>query len=289
MSNSNGLLSTARRHLHEKLIEDTVLSFSSSNVASIADSGSASSRRIAAAMLYGLGADVHSKLAGQTAGGLFEERVASFLRETFPRLDHLRPGTWRIERVGGTSKSSGVSRFAQYAHLDDLDEAIKANPTLETVLGNAYSIAPDVIVTRYPVNDDVINNGLHVVDTSSALHADLRACAQAKPILHAVISCKLTVRSDRAQNSRSEALNLIRNRKGQVPHIVVVTAEPSPNRLASLALGTGDIDCVYSFALQELREAVLQAGSDDSLELLDMMIKGRRLKDISDLPLDLAV
>ena len=53
------------------------------------------------------------------------------------------------------------------------------------------------------------------------------------------------MRSDRAQNSRTEALNLIRNRKGNLPHIVVVTGEPMPARIASLALGTGDIDCVY--------------------------------------------
>ena len=41
--------------------------------------------------------------------------------------------------------------------------------------------------------------------------------------------------------------SMIRNRKGHLPHIVVVTAEPMPNRLASLALGTGDIDCINDF------------------------------------------
>ena len=44
--------------------------------------------------------------------------------------------------------------------------------------------------------------------------------------------------------------------KRRVPHIMVVTAEPSPSRIASLALGTGDIDCVYHFALYELLDAV---------------------------------
>lgn len=34
------------------------------------------------------------------------------------------------------------------------------------------------------------------------------------PYDHASISAKFTMRSDRAQNSRTEALNLIRNRKG---------------------------------------------------------------------------
>ena len=75
------------------------------------------------------------------------------------------------------------------------------------------------------------------------------------PILHASISCKLTLRSDRSQNARTEGLNLIRNRKGHTPHIVVVTAEPMPTRITSLALGTGDIDCVYHFGLNELMKA----------------------------------
>ncbi len=70
---------------------------------------------------------------------------------------------------------------------------------------------------------------------------------------------------------------------------MTVTAEPLPTRLASLALGTGDLDCVYHFALPELREAVEKIGSEDQLEMLLGMINGRRLRDISDLPLDLAI
>ena len=99
------------------------------------------------------------------------------------------------------------------------------------------------------------------------------------------------MRSDRAQNSRTEALNLIRNRKGHLPHIVVVTGEPLPSRLASLALGTGDLDCVYHFALYELLDAVKKygmQGREDIIETLENLVDGKRLKDISDLPLDLS-
>lgn len=124
---------------------------------------------------------------------------------------------------------------------------------------------------------------------SNADKSSLRKANGGRPILHASISAKFTMRSDRAQNSRTEALNLIRNRKGRVPHIAVVIAEPMPNRLASLALGTGDIDCVYHFALYELEQSVHKFGSEDSVDLLKALISGRRLKDISDLPLDLAV
>lgn len=62
-----------------------------------------------------------------------------------------------------------------------------------------------------------------------------------------------------------------------------------PSRLASLALGTGDIDCMYHFALYELVEAVKAIGAEDAQEMLDILISGKRLKDISDLPLDLAI
>ena len=94
--------------------------------------------------------------------------------------------------------------------------------------------------------------------------ASLRAANGGLPILHASISCKWTIRSDRVQNARSEALNLIRNRKGKLPHVAVVTGEPLPSRLSAIALGTGDIDCVYHFALPELVAAVEELGHADS-------------------------
>lgn len=97
------------------------------------------------------------------------------------------------------------------------------------------------------------------------------------------------MRSDRAQNSRTEALNLIRTRKGRVPHIVVVTFEPWPSRIGSIAFGTGDVDCTYHTALYELQAAVGECGDESARDLMDTMVEGRRLRDISDLPLDLAI
>ena len=105
----------------------------------------------------------------------------------------------------------------------------------------------------------------------------------------ASVSCKWTIRSDRAQNVRTEALNLIRNRKGRLPHVVAVTAEPMPTRLASLALGTGDLDCVYHVALDELVKALSDIDNQDQAEMLQLLVEGRRLRDISDLPFDLAL
>ena len=165
----------------------------------------------------------------------------------------------------------------------------KDDARLAASMGNDYMVAPDVVVYRDTEPDEVINEEQILVDDSICGLSDLRKINGGLPILHASISAKWTMRSDRAQNSRTEALGLIRNRKGHLPHIVVVTGEPVPARIASLALGTGDIDCVYHFALYELVRSVKDINADDALEMLNILIDGKRLKDISDLPLDLAV
>lgn len=280
----------ARAQFHAGLLRDRILTVDSRGVASNADSGSRAScayaAHLAKTLQVGTGG---ARLAGQTSGGGFEQACADFLNATFPALHHLRPGEWTIRKVGGRGESSGAAQFEQYAHLVELNDAVRENPSLRAVLGNGYAIAPDVVVFREPVSDSAINATEWLVDDTVALSASLRAAVQPRPILHAVVSCKWTLRSDRAQNARSEALNLMRNRKGRLPHIAVVTGEPTPTRISSLALGTGDIDTVYHFALPELVAAVRAEGSDDAMELLDIMIDGKRLKDISDLPLDLAV
>lgn len=76
-------------------------------------------------------------------------------------------------------------------------------------------------------------------------------------------------------------------------HIVVVTGEPLPSRIASLALGTGDIDCMYHFVLYELEKVVekysRENGREDIAEQLKSLVDGKRLKDISDLSIDLCL
>lgn len=230
----------------------------------------------------------HSKLVAQTAGDLFEKSVADYLRATFLPLSHLRPGRWDIKQVT-TRSEEAVTACEQYAHLNDLTAFCQQHRELAAALGNDYAISPDVIITRQPESDETINRGGDYLVESLANKTSLRKSVSKNPILHACVSCKFTLRSDRSQNARSEALNLIRNRKGRTPHIVIVTAECLPGRLASLALGTGDIDCLYHIALPELITAVNELKHDDARDMLETMIAGRRIRDISDLALDLAV
>lgn len=284
----DSLITKARKHYHERLLSHNVLTIDKDGVPSNADKSSELSKFIARHIANILMAEVHDKIQGQTSGAKFEQINMEFLAETFPNLQNIRPGKWHIDKLGNRSQIK-TSSFAQYAHLEALNEFVRQNAELAASLGNDYMVAPDVVIYREPEEDCVINKSGNIVDNIHSRLTDIRKTNSGMPILHASISAKWTIRSDRAQNSRTEALGLIRNRKGHLPHIVVVTAEPLPSRLASLALGTGDIDCVYHFALPELQAAVEASGAEDSIEMLRILIEGKRIKDISDLPLDLAV
>jgi hypothetical protein len=278
----------ARKAFHKQLLQ-TVLTLNAAGVASNADKDNRASVAIAAGIARLLEAETQAeRLAGQTSGNRFEDACAAFVRSTFRKLTHLRPGLWDIHQVTGRNRLE-IAKYEQFAHLVALDEAARANPALAAALGSDYTITPDVVVVRHNEPDEAINALAPLVDGSISRHASLRSASGGGPLLHASISCKWTIRSDRAQNARSEALNLIRNRKGHLPHIMVVTAEPTPSRLASIALGTGDIDCVYHFALDELQASLEDLRMTDAADMLMVMVDGKRLKDISDLPLDLAV
>lgn len=293
LSNENRAMITSERlWLHSEIIRTGMLAVNAEGVATNADKGNKASREIAKKLAEQLMSETHERQAGQTSGSNFEVLLSEFLRRTFPKLQHVRPGEWEVMQLGNRS-SLKTSNFAQYEHLGYLQELTKENARLKTIIGNDYMVAPDVVVYRYPMTDKALNAPYDVVDYDTARLTEIRRVNNDKPLLLASVSAKWTMRSDRAQNSRTEALNLIRNRKGQTPHIVVVTGEPLPSRIASLALGTGDIDCMYHFALYELIKAVNDysngQGREDIAEQLYTLVEGKRLKDISDLPLDLCL
>ena len=277
---TTGKIGRLREKYHDNLFKH-VLRINDSGAPNNADSGSRSSIKTATGIIEQIGFDpIRGHIPGQTSGQKFEEITCEFLREAFVLLKDMRPGDWEF------SLGENIQNFEQYRHLADVARLIKSHRELRTVFSD-YIVTPDIVICRNPVENDTINaSEILVGDDDVAAHTPLRKSNSDWRILHASISCKWTLRSDRSQNARTEGLNLIRNRKGKTPHIVVVTAEPLPGRLASLALGTGDIDCVYHFALSELQAAT---SSETDTELLDTLVGGSRLRDISDLPFDLAV
>jgi len=213
----------------------------------------------------------HGKqIKGQTAGDRFTSQVRSFLQDGIALCQDVRKTDWKYHleethaRKGTRKKSTAknprikASSFAQYQHLDRIRETFKDRPDLEAVFGSDYIVEPDIVVFSYPFDTNSLGGRPKgSVATFSPLLTGI-AVGHDLPFLHASVSCKLTIRSDRAQNARLEALNLIRTRKGRVPNIAFITAEPLPSRIGSLALGTGDVDCIYHAGLYEL-EAALDA------------------------------
>ncbi|MEV1077139.1 NgoMIV family type II restriction endonuclease [Streptomyces sp. NPDC050211] len=195
----------------------------------------------------------------ESLGKLLEVSVQKHLAECFG--SDPKSGKWQV------SRNSKIWNFWQYAHIQELKEAAEEYPDLTDLIAGDYLIDPDVTVGvpgRYG------------------------------EVLRAVVSCKWTIRSDRAQNVRHEFNSLIKSRRGRAPHLVAVTAEPLPSRLSALTQGMGEIDAVYHVAYELLREAVgeytplsLKKGEKSQQEHLNAMIKTGRLRDYRELASDI--
>lgn len=259
--------------------------------ANIADKSSHSSKLIAQGIIDNINQPLCKEPpSSQTIGAIFSRLTMEYLNDSFVFLNHIRPGNWLFS---ASQNRDGIAAFDQYKHLIELSKLAKKNKELAAILGGDYIIIPDIIVARNSITDKEINQNKMLINSKSEIgkYTPLRSIntPDCTAILHASISCKWTIRSDRTQNTRTEALNLIRNRKGNTPHIMAVVAEPLPSRIASIALGLGDIDCVYHFALRELSKALIEADIPDQNEILENLINSRRLRDISDLVFDLAI
>jgi len=280
-------ISELRNDYHRSICFDIIRA--PKNYPNFADGSNRASCAIAWNIVKMLGFPIgEDAITEQAAGGRFEKYTREFLQSAFSLLENLRPGEWYY-----STTQTAITGFEQYEHLAYLGSIINKDKNLASILGGDYIVKPDIIIGRMPVSDEFINQNQMIISENDkeASLTPLRRNNRSVPkmILHASISCKWTIRSDRSQNTRTEALNLIRNRKGPLPHIAAITAEPLPTRIASLALGTGDLDCVYHFALPELKQAIIDVNNEDQLDMLNSMIDGRRLRDISDLPFDLAI
>jgi NgoMIV restriction enzyme len=205
-------------------------------VPNCADVDNAESMRIAAGVLdvLGVSRDEPSN-APKDPGGPLEQAVCDHLGVALAARHPDR--TWQVGR------GVVITRFDQYAHLSEVDALVRANPELRITIGMDYLIRPDVTVA------------LAGVPTASTL-----------PPLHAAVSCKWTIRSDRVQNIRHECLQMIRHRRGRQPHLVTVTAEPLPSRLASIARGTGEVDAVYHIAYDAMDASVAEYANPEQAD-----------------------
>lgn len=217
-------------------------------VPNIADVDNRESLQLASAVLHGLHVPgPGGPVAPANPGSLLETHVMDDLAAAL--VQHTPNRQWDVRR------GSVITQFKQYEHLSAMDRAIAIDPNLRVALGRDYLIKPDVTVA------------IHAGDPTDT------------PFLHAAISCKWTIRSDRVQNIRHEFNQLIRHRRGRQPHLVTVTAEPLPTRIAAIARGTGEVDAVYHIAFEELAAAVAASQNVAQQEAWHEVVTQGRLLD----------
>lgn len=231
----------------------------------IADVGGVESLRIAGAIYDSLrvprseqrGVLQDEQESAKSSGAALERGVEEDLRTSLLAIDDTRD--WTVTRRGD------ASAFRQFRHLEALQRLFEQEDTLRTTLGRDYYVETDVYVGVRPPDGGI-------------------------PFLHAAVSCKWTIRSDRVQNIRHEFATLVRNRRGRLPHMVVITAEPLPSRLVSIGRGTGEVDAVYHLLFDELDHVLPDCGTTQGQqEQWNELVEQQRIKPYGELVTDLSL
>lgn len=219
--------------------------------------------------------------SGQEFGSKLENKLAEGLRAIVAH----RGEAYHVASKGNPSGSASLPSFQltdywPYASPPTASEGEEARETYRQ-MGRGHLIQPDVLIWS-----EKPKTFARVID--SALNMETIPMPQ----LLACISGKATIRSDRSQSSRYEGTVLSRWRRGRAPHFLVVTAEPLPSRIGSLAWGLGEIDCVYHVHLPSLVAALAHAEDAVSRNRsasneLARLVDHARLRDISQLEEDL--
>lgn len=117
-----------------------------------------------------------------------------------------------------------------------------------------------------------------------------RPSSRATSVLEVALSLKWSLRTDRAQDCRSQGAKLAALRRGRMPHFGVVTMEPRPYYLNLVAGGSGDVDCAYVLDLPSLAQAVdLVYTTRPRLkgrDLFHRLVDQGRIRDYDDLVLE---
>lgn len=118
--------------------------------------------------------------------------------------------------------------------------------------------------------------------------AGSRRRGDGSPHLELGLSLKWSLRTDRAQDCRSQGAKMAALRRGRMPHFAAVTMEPRPYMLRILGGGSGEVDCVYHLNLPALTEAVRVTTEGrprrrETAETLRKLVEQRRVRDYDEL------
>lgn len=238
--------------------------------------------------------------ATKSVGDAMRDAMVEDLRVRLSdQADHLR--VWPEKKL---------AEFEQYAHLGAVQELSKdvSGESLERAISALEAFASQLHASSEPAlyelvqalraeHTDFTAQRRLLLDTlgeESVLGLDVTIDRPSpyqtpSPLPHLVagFSLKWSLRTDRAQDCRSQGAKMASLRRGRMPHFAAVTMEPRPYFLAILGRGSGEVDCVYHLDLPALGTAIDQVttgrNGQRTRELFHRLCEQGRLRDYDDL------
>jgi hypothetical protein len=221
-------------------------------------------------------------------------------------IDHVRTQVGSAVEV---EANGHLSDFEQFTHLSALKSLSKDDGTkaiqksldrierflstrvsardaaqLEILLGAHRSLVLDQTTQRKQLVEQLGEESLLRLDV-----VVYRSDGAGRTPLLAGFSLKWSLRTDRAQDCRSQGAKMSALRRGQMPHFAAVTMEPRPTMLALLGRGSGDLDCAYHLDLAALTDAVEAFYADSkrrrqgSYDTFRRLVEQRRVRDYDEM------
>lgn len=191
------------------------------------------------------------------------------------RLGQIKPGRSKEFDRAWKKLTAHLRRDAADSNVDRIESLISDVESILDMESQQLQSAIDEFGTESLLGLDVTVS--RPAPTVSAL-----------PHLETGLSLKWSLRTDRAQDCRSQGAKMSALRRGQMPHFAAVTMEPRPYMLNLLGGGSGDIDCVYHLDLQSLTTAVnaVYTGNKQRVkgrDLFHRLVDKRRIRDYDEL------
>lgn len=183
----------------------------------------------------------------------------------------------------GPSKpySKAWNRLARFTRTV-VKEEDRRRARLDALLNDVEVASADDTESRRVLIEQVGEESLLKLDVTAAMPG------AGQPTLEVGLSLKWSLRTDRAQDCRSQGAKMSALRRGRMPHFAAVTMEPRPYMLNLLGGGSGEVDCVYHLDLPALTLAVHEVCSGKpqrrkALSTFHRLVDQRRLRDYDDL------
>lgn len=189
------------------------------------------------------------------------------------------------------SVSAGPSRDEQKA-WDALLRFVRSRIThprrsldrLEALINEYQAARRTATDRRRQLVEDVGEENLLKLDVTGSRQLPDRPT----PNLELGLSLKWSLRTDRAQDCRSQGAKMAALRRGRMPHFAAITMEPRPYMLNILGGGSGEVDCVYHLDLPSLSTAIEATCANHgsrrrAMDTFRRLVEQQRLRDYDEL------